>query len=90
MYGHAYSDFSSLRGLTSLTPRLETVIAEVPTYCATVQALELRANPQGLHRAKHLPTMNWTYGDTGFCHTSNFNMKVLTFAKNENTRFLKP
>ena len=33
--------------------------------------------------------MNWTYGDTGFYsgQTSNLNMKVLIFAKDENMQF---
>ena len=45
-----------------MTPQLEVVIIEV----STVQALTLRANPQRLHRAKHLQSTNWTYGNTGF------------------------
>ena len=61
-------------------PQLEAVIIEV----STVQVLRLRANPQLLHGAKHLPSRNWTYGDTGFYsgHTSYLNMKVLMFAGN--------
>ena len=70
----------------SLTPQLETVIIEV----STVQALRLRANPQLLHGAIHLPSRNGTYGDTGFynAQTSYLNMEVVTFAKDENIRFL--
>ena len=51
----------------SLTLQFETVIIEV----STVQALGLRANLQQLHGAMHLPSMNWTYGDTSY-----LNMKV--------------
>ena len=40
----------------SLTPQLDTV----------VKTLRLRGNPWRLYRAKHLPSQNWTYGDTGF------------------------
>ena len=43
----------------SLTPQLDTVIIEV-------KGLSLSNNPLRLYRAKHLPLMNWTYGDTGF------------------------
>ena len=46
------------------TPQLETVIIEVSIY--TVQALRSRAYPHRLHRAKHLLSTNWTYGDIGF------------------------
>ena len=44
---------------------------------------------RGLYRAKHLPSQNGTYGDTGFYsgQSSYLDMKVLTFAKNENMRF---
>ena len=60
-----------------LTPQLETVTIEVSTL------LVLRANTQQLHRAIHLPSMGWTYSDTGFYggQTSYLNMKALTFAK---------
>ena len=42
-----------------------------------------------MHGAIHLPSMNWTYGDAGFYsgQISYLNMKVLTFAKNENMQF---
>ena len=72
------------------TPWIVTVIIEV----STVQALRSRANPQRLHGAIHLPSMNWTYGDTGFysAQTSYLDMKVLTFAKDKNNYaiFFKP
>ena len=45
-----------------MTPQLEVVTIEV----STVQALTLRAYPQRLHRAKHLQSTNWTYGNIGF------------------------
>ena len=44
------------RTYCSLTPQLDTVIIEV----STVQALRARANPQQLHGAIHLLSMNWT------------------------------
>ena len=49
-----------------------------------------RASPRRLHKAIHLPSRNWIYVDTGFYsgQTSHLNMKVLTFAKDENMRFL--
>ena len=69
----------------SLTPQLDTVIIEE----SSVKALSLRGNPWRLCRAKHLPSQNGTYGDTGFysAQTTYLSMKVLTFAKNENIRF---
>ena len=59
----------------SLTPQLDTAIMEV----SSVKELSLRGNPLRLYRAKHLPLMNWTYGDTEFYsgQTSYLNMKVL-------------
>ena len=44
------------------------------------------------NKAKHLPSRNWSYGDTGFYsgQTSYLSMKVLTFATDENMRFFKP
>ena len=50
---------------------------------------KLKANPQRLHGAKHLPSTNWTYGDIGFYsgQTSYLNMMVLKFAKNETMPF---
>ena len=65
----------------SLTPQLETVIIEV----STVQVLRWKTNPLWLHRAIHLPSRYWTYGDTGFYggQTSHPNIKALTFPKNE-------
>ena len=41
-----------------------------------MQVLRLIANLRRLHRAKHLPSMNWTYGDTAFYsgQTSHLNM----------------
>ena len=65
----------------SLTPQLETVIIEI----STVQVLRSRANPRRLYGAIHLPSRNWTYSDTGFYsgQTSCLNMKVFTFAKDE-------
>ena len=67
----------------SLIPQLDIVIIEV----SSVKGLSLRGNPLQLYRAKHLPLMNWTYGDTGFYNgqTSYLNMKV--FAEDENMRF---
>ena len=70
------------RTYQSLTPQLDTVIIEV----FSVKALRLRGNPWRLYRAKHLPSRNGTYGDTGFysARTRYLKMKVLTFAKDEN------
>ena len=70
----------------SLIPQLDTVVIEV----SLVKALRLRGNPRRLYRAKHLPSRNWTYGDTGFYsgQTSYLNMKVLTFGKDE--KIVKP
>ena len=67
--------FQPERTYYSLTPQLETVIIEV----STVQVLRLRATPQRLHRAIHLPSINCTYGCTGFYsgQTRYLNMKVL-------------
>ena len=64
-----------------MTPQLETVMIEV----STVQVLRSIAYPRLLHKVVHLPSMNWTYGDTGFYSgkTSYLNMKILTFAKDE-------
>ena len=45
----------------TLTPQLDTVIVVV----SSVKGLNLRVNPLRLYKAKHLPLMNWTYGDTG-------------------------
>ena len=45
-----------------MIPQIEVVTIEV----STVQALTLRAYPQRLHRAKHLQSTNWIYGNTGF------------------------
>ena len=45
----------------SLVPQLNTVVIEV----SCVQVLGRRGNPQKLYRAKHLPSQNGTYGDTG-------------------------
>ena len=69
----------------SLTPQLDTVIIEE----SSVKVLSLRGNPWRLYRAKHLPSQNGTYGDTGFYsgQSSYLDMKVLTFAKNENMQF---
>ena len=38
-----------------------------------------------VYRAKHLPSQNGTYGDTGFysTQTTYLSMKVLTFAEDE-------
>ena len=62
------------RTSSSLTPQLDTVIIEV-------KGLSLRGNTLRLYRVKHLPLMNWTYGDTGLYigQTSCLNMKVLIF-----------
>ena len=46
----------------SLTLQRETVIIEV----FTMQVLKLRVHPQQLHRVKHLPLINCTYGDQDF------------------------
>ena len=35
---------------------------------------------------KHLPSQNWTYGDTGF-YRGQTSMKFLTLAKGENMQF---
>ena len=48
-----------------------------------------------IYRAKHLPSQNGTYGDTGFYsgQSSYLDMKVLTFAKIVKMRicdFFKP
>ena len=50
----------------------------------------LRGNTLRLYRAKHLPLMNWTYGDTGFYigWTSYLNMNILIFAKDEGMQFI--
>ena len=45
----------------SLTPQLDTVIIEV----SSVKGLSLRGNTLRIYWAKHLPLMNWPYGDTG-------------------------
>ena len=76
------------RPYLGLTPQLEAVIIEV----STVQVLRSGANLRYMHRVKHLPSMIWTYGDTGFysAQTCYFNLKVLTFAKDENVQFIKP
>ena len=57
----------------SLIVQLEVIIIEIPT----LQARRLRTNPR-LHRAKHLLSMNLTYGDTGFFNgqTNHLSMKV--------------
>ena len=62
-----------------MTQLLDTVIAEV-------KAVSLKGNPWRLYTVKHLPLQNGTYGDTGFYsgQSSYFNMKVLTFANDEN------
>ena len=54
--------------------------------CPTAKVQSL---PRLLHGAIHFLPMNWTYNDTGFYsgQTSFLNMKVLTFAKDENTHF---
>ena len=51
--------------------------AHVYYYCASAKV------SRRLHGAIYLPSMNWTYGDTGFYsgQTSYLNMKVFTFAK---------
>ena len=69
----------------SLTPQLDTVIIEV----SSVKGLSLRGNALRLCKAKHLPLMNWTYGDTRFYSgkTSYLNVKVLIFAKDDNMQF---
>ena len=70
----------------SLIPQLYTVIIKV----SSVKGLSLRGNTLRIYRAKHLPLINWTYGDTGLYigYTRYFNMKVFVFAKDENTQFL--
>ena len=73
----------------SLIPQLDTVITEL----SAVKGLSLRGNTLRIYRAKHLPLISWTYGDTGLYigYTSYISMKVLVFAKNENIQFfLKP
>ena len=72
----------------SLTTQLDTVIIEE----SLVKVLSLRGNPWRLYRAKHLPSRNGTYGDTGFysAQTTYLSMKVLTFTKNETIRFFEP
>ena len=73
----------------SLTPQLETAVIEV----STVQVLRPKANPQRLHEAKHLPSINWIYSHTGFYsgQASCLNMKVLTCAKDVIMHiFIKP
>ena len=56
-----FSNFSKPETTSwSLTPQLDTEIIEV----SLVKGLSLRANPLRLYSAKHLPLMNWTYGDT--------------------------
>ena len=74
------------RTYLSLTPQLDTVIIEE----SSVKVLSLRGNPWRLYRAKHFPSWNGTYGDTGFysAQTTHLRMKVLTFAKNENIWFI--
>ena len=63
------------------TPQLKASITDEPT----VQVLRLRANQWRLHGAKHWPSTNWTYGDTGL-------YTILTFTKDESMQFffLKP
>ena len=62
VYVQCLSLFSKLeRTSSSLTPQLDTVIIEV----SSVKGLSLRGNTLRLYRAKHLPLMNWPYGDTG-------------------------
>ena len=71
--------------LVYLIPQLDTVVIEV----SLVKVLKLRSNPRRLYRAKHLPSQNWTGGDTG-CYsgqTSYLSMKVLTFVKDEKIGF---
>ena len=56
-----FSLFSKLeRTSWSLTSQLDTVIIEV----SSVKGLSLRGNTLRLYSAKHLPLINWTYGDT--------------------------
>ena len=62
----------------SLIPHLDTVITEV----SSVKGLRLRGNPLRLYRAKHL--LVWIEPTV----TQDFNMKVLTFAKDG--LFFKP
>ena len=71
--------------LVKFDTTLDTVIIEV----SLVKELSLRGNTLRIYRAKHLPLINWTYGDTGLYigYTSYFNMKVFVFAKDENTQF---
>ena len=66
-------------------PQLDTVIIEE----SSVKGQSLRGNTLRLYRAKHLPLMNWPYGDTGLYigKTSYLNMKVLIFAKDQNMQF---
>ena len=57
---------------------------------STMQVLRWKANSQLLNGAKHLPSMNWTYGGTGFYSgLTTLTWKVLTFAKDESKRFFK-
>ena len=68
-----------------MTLQLDAVIIEI----SSVKGLSLIDNALLLYRAKHLPLMNWTYGDTGFysSQTSYLIVKVLIFATDENMRF---
>ena len=80
--------FSSLRGVTEVWHhvQIETVITGV----STVLVLRSRVNPRRLHGAIYWPSMNWTYGDTGFYsgQTSYLNMKYLHLLKMRNAIFL--
>ena len=70
--------FSKPNFLKFDTTARHTVITEV----SSVKGLSLRGNTLRLYRAKHLPLMNWIYGDAGFYsgQTSYLNMKVLIYA----------
>ena len=74
------------RTYRSLTPQLNEYSYHEES---SVKVLSLRGNLWSPYSAKHLPSRNRTYGDTGFysAQTTYLSMKVLTFAKNENIQF---
>ena len=59
----------------SLTPQLGTVIIEESSF----KVLSLRCNPWRLYKAKHLPSWNGTYSDTGFYSVQTTYLSMRTY-----------